>query len=66
MSVTKLVRLDTVLIMESELVPKLKVPTIVSAARALRLLVVRKEPILVLIAKLLPEPVDKLRETRLD
>ena len=38
---TKLVRLDIVLFIVSELVPKVKVPTIVSAARALKLLVVR-------------------------
>ena len=55
-----------VLIMVRGLVCKLRVPTIVSAEREDRLLVVRKVPRLELRANEDPDPVAKLRDTKSD
>ena len=62
--VTRLVTLEMVFIMVRGLACKLRVPTIVSAEREDRLLVVRKVPRLELRAKEDPDPVAKLRDTK--
>ena len=58
--------LEIVLIIVRELEAKLNVPAMVSAGREVRLLVVRKDPILELSTKVDHDPVAKLRDTKSD
>ena len=64
--VTKDVTLEIELIIVRLFGPILKVPAIVRGAKAVKLLVVKKVPKLGFIAKVAPDPVAKLRDTRLD